>query len=281
MTTLQNLSHPLLVAAFSVLGVGCSAVVDSGRVQCSSDSDCTQRGAAFENTMCVENICEAVDAWSCAKHSTLVAKSTKPVSIDFTLFDAVSQKPAAGLDAALCGKLDLECSAPMSTTKTDDMGMVKVDVPPLFDGYVQISADGYDSTMIFLPPATESISLGQFPLTTMVATTVLGSQLGKPLLPGTGRVLTTITGCDMQTAGGVALSGENMGDDAAGFYSISGFPSFSATTTDSSGFAGFVNVAPGSITLNAQLEDGQRVGKVAIFVRSGYVSVRRIQPWTD
>lgn len=279
---MSSLTHSLLMLAAPLLGVGCSAVVDSGRVQCSTDTDCTKRGAAFENTVCVESLCQAVDAWSCAKHATLVAKSTKPVSIDFTLFDAVSSKPASGVDAALCGKLDLECSSPMSTIKSDDMGAVQFNVAPLFDGYVQLTADGYDPTIIFLPPALEATSLGQFPLTTMIATTVLGSQLGKPLLPGTGRVLTTITGCDMQTAGGISLSGENMGDDAAGFYSISGFPSFSATSTDSSGFAGFVNVAPGSVTLNAALEDGgERVGKVAIFVRAGYVSVRRIQPWTD
>jgi hypothetical protein len=115
----------------------------------------------------------------------------------------------------------------------------------------------------------------------MVATSVLGSQLGKPLIPGTGRVLTTITGCDMQTAADVTLTGENMGDDAARFFAVGGFPTFTATATDSSGFAGFVNVAPGSITLNATLESGRRVGRVALFVRPDYVSVRRIQPWTD
>jgi hypothetical protein len=100
-------------------------------------------------------------------------------------------------------------------------------------------------------------------------------------MSGTGRVLTIIAGCDMQAVEGVSLSGENMGDDAAGFYSISGFPSFSAVSTDSSGFAGFVNVAPGSITLNAQLENGRHIARVALFVRPEYVSVRRIQPWTD
>jgi hypothetical protein len=270
-----------LLVALGVLVVGCSAIVDAGRFQCSSNADCTKRGSAFANTTCVDNFCKATDPWSCAKHATLVAKSSKPVSIDFTLFDAVSQQAVAGADAELCGKLDLECSAPMSKIQTDAEGAVHFDVPPLFDGYVQLSADGYDPTMLFLPPSVQSIALGEFPLTTMVATSVLGNQLGKPLLPGTGRVLTTITGCDMQTTEGVSLTGENMGDDAAGFYAVGGFPSFSAVSTDSSGFAGFVNVAPGSITLNAQLESGRHVGRVALFVRPGYVSVRRIQPWTD
>lgn len=210
-----------------------------------------------------------------------MAKAGKSFSVSFSLFDAVSMSTIPSIKADLCGKLDLECSAPAATVKTADDGVVHFDVPSTFDGYVQLTGDGYDSTMMFLPPTVADIDLGTFPLTTMLATTVLGGQLGKPLMPGTGRVLTTITGCDMQTVEGVSLSGENMGDDAAGFYSISGFPSFSAVSTDSSGFAGFVNVAPGSITLNAELDGGRKIARVAIFVRPDYVSVRRIQPWTD
>ena len=144
-----------------------------------------------------------------------------------------------------------------------------------------VSADGYDSTMLFLPPATEALSLGRFPLTTMVATAVLGGQLGKPLLPGTGRVLMTVTGCDKQTVGGVTLKGQNMGQDAQGFYATGGLPSFSATETDESGFAGFVNVAAGQVSIEGTLADGQSVGRVSLFVRDGSVSVRRLQPWTD
>jgi hypothetical protein len=260
---------------------GCSAVADAGRPQCTTDTDCTARGADFANTTCVANYCEATDAWSCAKHPMLMTKAGKSYGVSFALFDAVSMKMIPDIKADLCGKLDLVCSSPASTLKTADDGVVRFDVPSTFDGYVQLTGDGYDATMMFLPPTVADIDLGTFPLTTMLATSVLGSQLGKPLIPGTGRVLTTITGCDMQTAEGVSLSGENMGAAAAGFYSISGFPSFSAVSTDSSGFAGFVNVAPGSITLNAELESGRQIGRVAIFVRPDYVSVRRIQPWTD
>jgi hypothetical protein len=206
---------------------------------------------------------------------------SRSVSVDFTLFDAVTMTAVSGANASLCGKLDLECSKPMSKIQTDSGGAVHFDVPPLFDGYVLLSGDGYDPTMIFLPPAVEPIELGQFPLTTMIASAVLGSQLGKPLDPEAGRVLATIMGCDRQTVGGVTLFGENMGDEAESFYAVSGFPSFTAESTDDSGFAGFVNVEPGSVTLKAKLEGGREIGKVAVFVRAGYVSVRRIQPWTD
>jgi hypothetical protein len=229
----------------------------------------------------VANYCEAVDAWSCTTHPTAIGKAGKSFSVDFTLFDAVSMTNVTGVKAELCSKLDLQCLSPTSTLMVGGDGLVHFNVPSTLDAYVQITGDGYDPTLMFLPPSTADTDLGTFPLTTMLASSVLSGQLGKPLMPGSGRVLVTITGCDKQSVEGVSLSGENMGDEAAGFYSISGFPSFSAVSTDSSGFAGFVNVAPGSITLNAQLENGRKIARVAIFVRPDYVSVRRIQPWTD
>jgi hypothetical protein len=278
---MNGLVYPSLVLSLGLLGFGCSAIVDADRVQCSTNADCTGRGGEFANTMCVKNFCEATDAWSCAKHTPLVAKSSKPISVEFTLFDAVSSKFVDNVHASLCGKLDLECTSPVAEIQTDTTGKVHFDVAPLFEGYVQLRGDGYDPTMMFVPPAVESIDLGQFPLTTMVATSVLTSQLGKPLLPGTGRVLVITTGCDKQTSGGVGLSGENMGDEAETFYAVGGFPSFTADETDESGFAGFVNVAAGSVTLVAKVAKGREVGRVALFVRPDYVSVRRIQPWSD
>jgi hypothetical protein len=278
---MTSLPHPSLLLMLGFFSSGCSAVVDAGRVQCSTDSDCTRRGAAFASTMCIDSECQATDSWSCAKHATLTAKSSAKVASEFTLMDAITQKPIVNAAATLCGKLDIQCTSPMAQTQPDSSGTVRVETPPSFDGYVDVKADGYDSTMVFLPPSIESTNLGPINMTSMLATQGLAAQLGKPVLAGKGRVLTNIAGCDMQSAGGVALAGENMGDQAVGFYSVGGLPSFTATSTDDSGFAGFFNVEPGSITLNAQLETGGRVGRVAMVVRPDYVSVRRIQPWTD
>lgn len=276
-----SVRHAFLMLTWSALAAGCSAVVDAGRAQCSTDADCTKRGATFAASTCVESFCQVTDPWSCVAHPPISGKSGGTVDVDFSLFDAVKMTSVEGVESAVCGKLDLECTSPVLKVKTDANGSAHFSMPTGFDGYVQLSAEGYDSTMIFLPPATENVSLGRFPLTTMVATAVLGGQLGKPLLPGTGRVLMTVTGCDKQTVAGVTLTGENMGQDAQGFYATGGLPSFSASETDDSGFAGFVNVSPGQIAIDGTLGDGRHVGKIALFVRAGTVSVRRLQPWTD
>jgi hypothetical protein len=276
-----------LALALVVLGSGCSVLIDSGRVQCSTDADCSKRGGEFADSVCVSHLCERVDPWSCAAHAPLVATSSAKLSVDFSMFDAIESYPVAGVRARVCIKLDFECKTPQDELTTGADGVIRFDVPPLFDGYVLVTGndkngDEYDPTMMFLPQTLEDLSLGAFPLTSKVASAGLAGTLGKSLEPGTGRVLATITGCDRQPTSGVALSGENMGDSAVGFYVVDGFPTFSASGTDSSGFAGFVNVSAGSVTLNAQREEnGGRVGRVGVFIRPDYVSIRRIQPWTD
>jgi hypothetical protein len=281
MRGMSTLVRSSLILALGLMGFGCSALVDAGRVQCSNDADCTKRGAGFADTMCVESVCRAMDPWSCANHPKLVATDSAPIPVDFTLFDAITQMPIDGAKTALCGKLDVECASPMAEGRTSSQGTVHFNVSPLLDGYVLITNEGYDPTMMFLPPVLEAVNLGAYPLTSIEAVSLLGQQLGQTLMAGTGRLLTISAGCDHQTASGVALTGEKLGDSAVGFYAVGGLPSLSATATDSSGFAGFLNVEPGSITLNAKAENGHKAGRVALLVRPGYVSIRRIQPWTD
>lgn len=41
-----------------VSGVGCSLVVDPTREQCATDFDCRARGVAFEEAVCVDDVCQ-------------------------------------------------------------------------------------------------------------------------------------------------------------------------------------------------------------------------------
>ena len=43
----------------ALLCAGCSLNVDSSRVQCTVDADCTERGGAFANSTCVASVCRA------------------------------------------------------------------------------------------------------------------------------------------------------------------------------------------------------------------------------
>ncbi|HKU41139.1 MAG TPA: hypothetical protein VJR89_23415 [Polyangiales bacterium] len=273
----------LLTLALGLFGFGCSAVVDADRAQCETTSDCRARGEAFENSVCKKNFCEVevVDEWSCTEHGMLTSDSKKPISVDFSLFDAVSMNTVSGVEARLCRKLDLECAKPVAMMTTGSDGVVQFDVAPLFDGYVEVRRESYDTAMMFLPVINEPTSLGQFPYTEAAIAKLLGVQLGIEINPAAGRVLALVAGCDKQTTAGVSLVGENMGTEAHSFYAVNGFPSTTATETDSSGFAGYVNVAAGSITVNAELEDGRRIARTGLFIRPGWITMRRFQPWTD
>jgi len=271
-----------LFVALGLLGVGCSAVVDAGRVQCSVDADCTKRGAEFANATCVASVCQALNPWSCAEHAPIATTSKAPVSVELTVMDAIAQTPLVGTSASLCKKLDFECTSPVARAMSDVAGTVHFDITPMFDGFVELKTEGYDSAMMFLPPTVESVHLGVLPLTTVESIGLLGASLGKTLMPGMGRVLTTAIGCDKQPAGGVTVSVEgDMGDEVVQFYAVGGVPTFAANATDESGFGGFFNMKPGQVTLSGTLEDGTPVGRAGFFTRPDFVSFRRIQPWTD
>jgi hypothetical protein len=271
------------VLTLGVLGLGCGTIMDPDldRVQCWTDADCEKLGANFAGATCVESVCEASQAWTCAKHSPAMTTATAPIGIGFSLFDAIARKPIAGVNASLCTKLDVECTSPVTQTQSDVNGVVYVKMMPLFDGYIELKADGYDPALMFLPPSVSSVDLGKYPLASVAATSALGGQLGKAVKSGTSRVLIMTTDCSMQPASGVAVTGENLGEDVIRFYAVGGVPTFTGTSTDSDGVAGFINVIPGPVTIHAELDNGQRVGRVGLFTRPDVVSIRRLQPWTD
>jgi hypothetical protein len=279
--TMNTFTQWALLLTLGALGFGCSAVVDASRVQCATDADCTMRGESFASTMCVESVCQSAAPWSCAQHAAPKAKSSAKVPFEFELFDPITQDGIVGVEASLCAKLSPDCAQPVGKTLSDEDGVVRLDMPPLFDGYVLLKRDEYDATMLFLPLIVESSNLGRFPLTSPLSTNGIAAGLGVSLMAGKGRVLLMLTGCDSQPAAGVIVEGEAMGADATRFYAIGGIPTFTAEVSDTSGFGGFINVTPGAITVNARLEDGTKIGRVGLVVRDGYVSIRRMQPWTD
>lgn len=277
---MNRILHVPVAIGSCILAASCSALVDAGRVQCSTDADCRQRGEAFADTMCVESECREIDPWSCAEHTPLVAESNDTVGLGFEVQDAVSANTLEGVQAQLCSKLDIECESPLDALSTDDTGQVSFDFKPLFDGYILLKKEGYDSALVFIPPIVASTTLPMVPLATLEDAKRI-ALLGHEIKPGLGRVFTTIFGCDMQASEGVALVGENMGTEAVPFYSQNGLPSFSSSATDDTGAAGFLNVTPGSITLEATLEDQRRVARVALVVRPDFITIRHIWPWSD
>src|SRR4051812_20381288 len=98
------------LAASLLVQAGCSLALQTDEDQCSADADCTARGAAFADTVCMSHVCQAkpvvVDPkWGCIG-SVMAPVSGKMDTVSVQLLDLITTTPAQGLTVKLCNKYD-------------------------------------------------------------------------------------------------------------------------------------------------------------------------------
>jgi hypothetical protein len=121
----------------------------------------------------------------------------------------------------------------------------------------------------FNPPVARNIS--NIVLVMSSATTVSGlaALAGVTQDNGRGFVLLSVVDCTGVPASGVTLSSSPQDPQSRTFYAKEGFPSASATATDSSGYGGLMNASLGTLTLSASFADYSReIDEVTVLVQA-------------
>jgi hypothetical protein len=274
-----------LTTAFVALGAcGCSYLVDSGRVQCDSDEDCRDRGAAFGDAVCVDSLCEpsGVDpAWACLGGVQWPAPPTQLVALSLPLVDLVTGDALPGVTARACPKLDTVCDHPLTPDSVSGLdGIVALTVEAGFDGYVELRGAETQPALFFLyPPVIADLDAPALPLFRVADFQNVAEATGNPLLSDHGHVFLGARDCLGAPAAEVSFGGSGLGPNASLFYLIDGLPASDAPTTDSSGRAGLVNVAPGTVVIGGtRVQTSQRVGEVSVQVRAGEISYSSLVP---
>ncbi|HEY3255798.1 MAG TPA: hypothetical protein VGJ91_17695 [Polyangiaceae bacterium] len=272
-----------MLAGFGLLGwgAGCSVVVDANRPQCSTDADCTNRGAEFAGSVCKAGLCEADPQWSCP--AVAPAHSYK---LTMHLQDAVSMKPLPGVAAHLCRKLDVNCQNPIagSDVVADDGGVVTLSIDSGFDGYVELTDSKISPSLYFFStPASGDLDLPTVPLASPGAATLIVKSAGGPSttwLADHGIVLLNAFDCEGQPAANITFDIGGAPDPATFiFYLVNTLPTTATTITDATGYGGLVNVPVGTSTISALLApSGREIGNISILVRAGYISYSSVTP---
>ncbi len=276
LSTLAKLAALGLLAS----GAGCSVLVDADRPQCSQDSDCSNRGAAFAAAVCAAGLCEVDPLWSCG---ALPVSQTPSYQLTMHLQDAVSSKPLSGVVARLCRKLDVTCQSPIgSKVLSDDTGGVAMPIEAAFDGYVQLMDSKIAPALYFLTaPASGDLDLPTVPLASpSVAALIVQQAGGTTWLDERGIVLLNAFDCLGQPADNISYSIGGTPDSATFiFYLVNGLPTTDATVTDSTGYGGLVNMPVGVSTIAATIApSGRKVSNISILVRAGYISYSSVTP---
>ncbi len=126
--------------------VASCSVLFSTNDQCVTDQDCTGRGAAFEGTQCVANVCvkttQVLDAGGVDAKADVAKEAeagpadpfacgllpppdpdfTKPVQATIRYIDFSSGKPATRIDVRLCASTDPLCTNARTTIRVTDAG---------------------------------------------------------------------------------------------------------------------------------------------------------------
>ncbi|MEO6603761.1 MAG: hypothetical protein ABIQ16_28010 [Polyangiaceae bacterium] len=258
--------------------LGCSVTVDANRVQCTRNSDCTARGAAFAGSVCAENACTSDPKWACIND---VPQPDAGGSYKATMHvrDVLGSLALPGVNAQLCRKLDVLCEKPLAKTVSDDKGTFVLPVDGNFDGFVQMTAPEIAPSMYFFnPPVSADQDLPPISLASPAIAAGIAFQAGGTLLADRGIMLLTTTDCHQAPAANVSYSIGGTRDPATFvFYLFAGVPTTDTSVTDATGYGGLVNMPQGFSTITALLAPDQRkVGTISLLVRPGYVTYSQI-----
>ena len=285
---MQTASVLRVVTVLQAVAIGgCSLLVETDRQQCVVDSDCTARGEAFTDSVCIDSWCTAEPKWSC-----LGAPQSKPASlhsfpVTLHLQDIQTQQPLAGVQARLCRKSDPKCVQPETeTVMSDALGVVRFalgveeDKPRRFAGFVKLVRDDLVPALYnFNPPVEHEVDIAPVQLLSRSGSEALARQLGATFDAGRGSVLLSVFDCTGDPAGGVTIATDDSDERAARFYSVAGLPLTKATATDTSGYAGLVNVAPSTIAITGRIASNQRsLGTISLPVQAGAITYSRMAP---
>jgi hypothetical protein len=276
----------LSLICFLICGAtsACSLYVNAERVQCKTDTDCSERGPAFAGSTCRDSLCQPVidETWTCLDQpaSNDSSSTTTTVHVNLNVEDLLSEKPLSGLSLTLCAKLDATCSQPIAQYTSNDSGQIDVVMKAGFDGYLQAEGSGIYPTLIFPPNTSRQRASSTLPI---VPASFFGTMFRGIDVTSIGAdrsvILTTALDCLGRPAPGMILSGQPTDDSTVPYVIQDGLPSRTAPTTDDTGTGGFVNIKEGSAFITSTIASSNRVaGTVAVQTRSGYLSMVLVMP---
>jgi hypothetical protein len=223
--------------------------------------------------------------WSCVGGSA-VPLSSANVELSILFNDVADEQasngflgnPIPGVTLTSCGKLDPTCASPLGTATSDDAGLAAISVTPGFDGYYEVSAANYTSSILARTAQRRSEAAQQG--LAKASLFAMGGQLaGVTADPNLSFVIVTAADCQSNPAPGVTFQIGDPGSEETIVYFQNGLPSKSSTSTDATGSAMVFNAPAGTITVSGTiLALQQPLPTATALVRQSWVTYLQLRP---
>lgn len=216
---------------------------------------------------------------SCVGSVTYPAPAGATATVTLSLSDFITTTAFSGISVKACAKADTACASPLDTQTSDGSGKVVLTVPTdpgSFDGFFDISGGSlYPTLAYFATPIGADLTTGLRMITSTEANLLAGALA--PIDAAKGTILAQISDCANTAIAGATASVDTADGDTTKFYFNGALPDKNRTTTDASGFAGFLNLPPGAATTTATV-GSTTVSTFAAQVRAGTLSIVILEP---
>jgi hypothetical protein len=270
-----------VAAALSLLGSGCSLVVDPDSPQCNTDADCLARGSSFTSTVCREALCVTNEADPAQSLECTAPTSSGLATVKYSF---AIQLPTSGgatvpsFEVKACQQLDVDCQEPVAGPFDVPAGTrYDFPLPQGFFGFFQLVGTGTLPALYFLPRPVVTDTVGWSP--TVLSQDVLAQLAGAAgvaLDPSAGMVIASVRDCSGAAIAGATVSASE--ERAVRYYIVNNLPVVSATATSAQGAVGFANVPASTIALNGVSASGKAFAPVSVRVKSGALSLVELRP---
>jgi hypothetical protein len=247
--------------------------------QCTLDTDCRKLGPEYVDGRCVAAQCRPNPRWRCERPAPAATTETKKLTI--LVRHSLSLAPLVGIRAQVCQKLDLQCMTPLDTVTTQADGILTLNVPANFSGYLKVDDAQYFPALYFLPAALPADGVLQpFPLLSAgLIIDALAFTLGTGIDARRGHMMLISEDCMGMALPGVTFKSPQQDTRTVQFYVRDQLPSTSAEQTAEIGNGGYLNFPAGTAVIELkQVATGMKLNTVSVVVRAGYISVAYIRP---
>lgn len=255
--------------------------------KCSRDGDCASNQRCFKSQC---GLTRDVERFMCDPHMPMQS-ATLP--FEMAVREFVSDKAPVEIKAQACEINDVSCRNPVAQfTATDDTGIIKMDLPYEFSGFIEVTSgssgsdpdepDMLPALWYFTSPLVEPRVAKPLAAVAPATLELLAAIASQRVQRDRGLVILEAFDCTRVSVGGVHF--EESKSTAIPFYIIDELPSIESTVTvrdekNDIAAGGFLNAAPGFTVFTARIgTTGPVLGEFNGHVRASTVTYLDIYP---